>query len=71
MAFYVLDVLFAMLGHSVILAPGGTHLMFESLSAAFRQGGQVPVTLDFEHVGAAGRPLLARTRNQALRLRHG
>ncbi|WP_407176786.1 copper chaperone PCu(A)C [Bradyrhizobium sp. STM 3562] len=39
-------------GHSVTLAPGGTHLMFEGINAAFRQGDRVPVTLDFEQAGA-------------------
>lgn len=38
-------------GHSVQLAPGGGHLMFEGLKAPLQQGDQVPVTLSFEHAG--------------------
>lgn len=39
-------------GESVTLAPGGYHLMFMGLNAAFVEGETVPVTLVFEKAGA-------------------
>lgn len=39
-------------GEAVAFAPGGLHLMFMGLSEPFEEGGQVPVTLTFEHAGA-------------------
>jgi copper(I)-binding protein len=38
-------------GGSVILAPGGYHLMMTGLKAPFKQGASVPVTLVFEKAG--------------------
>jgi copper(I)-binding protein len=38
-------------GKTVTFAPGGHHLMFLGLETPLKQGGQVPVTLTFEHVG--------------------
>jgi periplasmic copper chaperone A len=38
-------------GGSVILAPGGYHLMMMGLKAPFKQGASVPVTLVFEKAG--------------------
>ena len=35
-------------GETVILAPGGKHLMFSGLKAPFVAGAKVPVTLTFE-----------------------
>ena len=37
---------------SVTLAPGGTHLMFNGVSAPFAEGERIPVQLTFEHAGA-------------------
>jgi copper(I)-binding protein len=39
-------------GQSVVLAPGGFHLMFMGLKQAFVEGTTVPVTLVFEKAGA-------------------
>jgi copper(I)-binding protein len=36
----------------LIIAPGGYHLMFVDRNSPFSQGGQVPVTLNFERAGA-------------------
>ena len=38
-------------GQSVALSPGGLHLMFLKLKGAFKQGEEVPVTLNFEKAG--------------------
>src|SRR5258708_32859653 len=38
-------------GGSVMLAPGGYHLMMMGLKAPFKQGASVPVTLGFEKAG--------------------
>ena len=38
-------------GKTVKLAPGGHHLMFLGLATPLKQGGQVPVTLNFQHAG--------------------
>ena len=38
-------------GQTVMLAPGGFHLMFMAPSAPFRLGDQIPVTLTFETAG--------------------
>ena len=38
-------------GGSVMLAPGGYHLMMMGLKAPFKQGASVPVTLVFEKAG--------------------
>jgi periplasmic copper chaperone A len=38
-------------GATVKFAPGGHHLMFLGLETPLKQGGQVPVTLTFEHAG--------------------
>src|SRR5882757_813279 len=38
-------------GKTVKLAPGGYHLMLMDLKGPFKQGDQVPVTLEFEKAG--------------------
>jgi periplasmic copper chaperone A len=38
-------------GATVELKPGGTHLMFKMVSEPFKEGGEVPVTLEFEKAG--------------------
>jgi copper(I)-binding protein len=38
-------------GETVILAPGGLHIMFMELKEPFAEGGEVPVTLTFEKAG--------------------
>ncbi|MCK1359953.1 copper chaperone PCu(A)C [Bradyrhizobium sp. 199] len=38
-------------GKTVKLAPGGSHLMLQELKGPFKQGGKVPVTLQFEKAG--------------------
>jgi periplasmic copper chaperone A len=38
-------------GQSVTLAPSGYHLMMMDLKAPLKQGGKVPVTLNFEKAG--------------------
>jgi copper(I)-binding protein len=38
-------------GQSVTLAPGGYHLMMRDLTVPLKQGGKVPVTLNFEKAG--------------------
>ena len=38
-------------GKTVKLAPGGYHLMIMDLKGPFKQGEQVPVTLEFEKAG--------------------
>ena len=38
-------------GGSVMLAPGGFHLMMTGLKAPLKQGTSVPVTLVFEKAG--------------------
>lgn len=38
-------------GKTVKLAPGGYHLMLVDLKHPFKQGGKVPVTLEFEKAG--------------------
>lgn len=39
-------------GETVMLAPGGLHLMFLGLTGPFSEGASVPVTLRFERAGA-------------------
>ena len=39
-------------GHSVVLQPGGKHLMFMGLSGQLEKGQSVPVTLNFENAGS-------------------
>ena len=39
-------------GKSVVLAPGGYHLMLTGLKAPLKEGQTVPVTLTFDHAGA-------------------
>ena len=38
-------------GATVELKPGGTHLMFMMVAEPFKEGGEVPVTLEFEKAG--------------------
>jgi copper(I)-binding protein len=38
-------------GKTVKLAPGGYHLMLQDLKGAFKEGEEVPVTLEFEKAG--------------------
>jgi len=38
-------------GETVELKPGGFHVMFMGVKEAFKEGGAVPVTLEFEHAG--------------------
>ena len=38
-------------GETVLLAPGGLHIMFMGLKAPFVEGASVPVTLTFERAG--------------------
>ena len=38
-------------GATVELKPGGTHLMFMMVTEPFKEGGEVPVTLEFEKAG--------------------
>ncbi len=38
-------------GATVELKPGGMHLMFMAVTEPFKQGGQVPLTLEFERAG--------------------
>ena len=38
-------------GETVVLEPGGKHIMFMGLNAAFIEGETVPVTLTFEKAG--------------------
>jgi periplasmic copper chaperone A len=38
-------------GKTVKLAPGGYHLMLQDLKGPFKEGEQVPVTLEFEKAG--------------------
>ena len=38
-------------GGTVVLKPGGLHLMFMAVKAPFKAGGTVPVTLTFEKAG--------------------
>lgn len=38
-------------GKSVTLAPGGYHLMLMNLKGPLKEGGRVPVTLQFENAG--------------------
>ncbi len=38
-------------GQSVTLAPGGYHLMMMKLKAPLKEGGRLPITLQFEKVG--------------------
>ena len=38
-------------GKTVKLAPGGYHLMMMDLKKPLKQGGKVPVTLEFEKAG--------------------
>ena len=38
-------------GATVELKPGGTHLMFMAVTEPFKEGGEVPVTLEFEKAG--------------------
>lgn len=38
-------------GGTVELKPGGMHLMFMNVAEPFKQGGAVPVTLEFEKAG--------------------
>jgi copper(I)-binding protein len=38
-------------GKSVMLAPGGYHLMLKDLKSPLRQGEKLPITLDFERAG--------------------
>lgn len=40
-------------GETVELKPGGLHLMFMEVTAPFREGSTVPVTLEFEKAGKA------------------
>lgn len=48
-------------GRTVLLQPGGDHLMMMDLAAPLKQGDSVPLTLVFEHAGAvqATLPVLA------------
>ena len=38
-------------GETLVLAPGGKHLMFIGVHEPFKQGQEVPVDLTFEHAG--------------------
>lgn len=38
-------------GATVELKPGGQHLMFMHVAEPFKQGGSVPITLEFEEAG--------------------
>jgi hypothetical protein len=38
-------------GGTVELKPGGMHLMFMAVTEPFKQGGQVPLSLEFERAG--------------------
>jgi periplasmic copper chaperone A len=38
-------------GATVELKPGGTHLMFMMVTEPFKEGGEVPITLEFEKAG--------------------
>jgi copper(I)-binding protein len=38
-------------GATVELKPGGAHLMFMMVTEPFKEGGEVPVTLEFEKAG--------------------
>lgn len=38
-------------GETIVLAPGGIHIMFMGLTQAFVEGESVPVTLTFEKAG--------------------
>ncbi|MDP1730205.1 MAG: copper uptake system-associated protein [Devosia sp.] len=38
-------------GETVVLAPGGLHIMFMGLKQAFEEGSAIPVTLTFEKAG--------------------
>ena len=38
-------------GATVELKPGGTHLMFMMVTEPFKEGGEVPLTLEFEKAG--------------------
>lgn len=40
-------------GETVVLQPGGLHIMLIGLTEALRQGGEVPLTLRFERAGEA------------------
>ncbi len=46
-----LDTLDLPAGKSVVLAPGGTHLMLMGLKERLIEGARVPVTLQFERAG--------------------
>src|SRR5262249_10058130 len=41
-------------GESIMLKPGGNHMMFLSLKHPLEQGGAVKATLKFEHAGMIG-----------------
>src|SRR5262249_986805 len=41
-------------GKTLVLAPGGNHLMFTNLKAPLEQGTRLPVTLQFEKAGNVG-----------------
>lgn len=49
-------------GGTATLEPGGLHLMFFDLDAAFVEGETVPVTLTFENAGAVDSMLTVRKR---------
>lgn len=42
---------------SVTLNPGGTHLMFNGVTAPFADGERIPVQLTFEHAGSVAAEL--------------
>lgn len=46
-------------GETVVLAPGGLHLMFMGLAGSIKEGDAVPVTLTFEKAGTVTLNLLA------------
>ncbi|MDX2236232.1 MAG: copper chaperone PCu(A)C [Hyphomonadaceae bacterium] len=49
-------------GGEVVLAPGGTHLMFLDVTAPFTPGETIPVTLTFAQAGRVEASLPVRTR---------
>ena len=53
-------------GETVVLKPGGYHLMFMQLNAPLVAGEMVTVTLTFEHAGTVELPMMIYKRGAAM-----
>ena len=57
-------------GATVILQPGGYHVMFMQLKEPFKEGAKVPVTLVFEKAGSVDVVLTVNAMGQMPKMSH-